>query len=67
MTNPKYGTANQGEGNRDAALEYNKHATEFAESGKVEKKAKAAEEAIEGPEAADPKKAEKEGLAKARH
>jgi len=58
---------NEGEGNRTAAREYNKEAREFARSGKVEKSAEKAREAVEGDERESLKQAEKEGLKKARH
>jgi hypothetical protein len=41
---------NEGEGNRTAAREYNEAQHRFAESGKVEKKAREAEEALGGSE-----------------
>lgn len=58
---------NEGEGNRTAAREYNKDAQEFARSGKVEKSAEKARKAVEGEEGESLKRAEKEGLKKARH
>lgn len=58
---------NEGEGNRTAAREYNKHAEEFARSGKVEKSAAKARDALEGNEGESLKRAQKEGLKKARH
>lgn len=39
-TKPTTSDANQGEGNREAAAEYNKGATEFAHSGRAEPAAK---------------------------
>ena len=42
---------NEGEGNRTAADEYNRAQHDFARSGKVEDKAKAARKAVEGGEA----------------
>ena len=41
---------NEGEGNRTAAREYNEAQHRFAESGKVDKKAREAEEALRGKE-----------------
>jgi hypothetical protein len=41
---------NEGEGNRTAAREYNEAQQRFVESGKVEKKAREAERALDGPE-----------------
>ena len=58
---------NEGEGNRTAAREYNKDSRSFVESGKVEKSAEKARKAVEGQEASSLKRAEKEGLKKARH
>ena len=46
---------------------YNKDAQEFARSGKVEKSAEKAREAVEGEERESLERAEKEGLKKARH
>lgn len=43
----------QGEGNYDAARRYRKAQEDFAKSGKVDKAAHEAEEAIEGPEGAE--------------
>jgi hypothetical protein len=42
---------NEGEGNRTAAREYNDAQHDFARSGKVEEKARAARKAVEGVEA----------------
>ena len=58
---------NEGEGNRTAAREYNKDQRSFVESGKVEKSAEKAKTAVDSDEAESLKKAEKEGLKKARH
>lgn len=58
---------NEGEGNRTAARRYNKESKEFVDSGKVEKSAQKARQAVEGDEAESLKRAEKEGLKKARH
>ena len=58
---------NEGEGNRTAAREYNKDTREFVESGKVEKSAQKARKAIESEEGSSLRRAEKEGLKKARH
>jgi len=58
---------NEGEGNRTAAREYNKESRSFIESGKVEKSAEKARKAVEGEEDRSLKRAEKEGLKKARH
>jgi hypothetical protein len=40
----------QGEGNYDAARRYQREQHRFAKSGKVEKKAHEAEDALDGPE-----------------
>jgi hypothetical protein len=58
---------NEGEGNRTAAREYNKDQRAFVESGKVQKSADKARKAVDSDEADNLKKAEKEGLKKARH
>jgi hypothetical protein len=50
----------QGEGNYDAARRFDKEETDFAKSGQVEKKAREAEQALDGPEAADLERARKE-------
>jgi hypothetical protein len=57
---------NEGEGNRTAARRYNKDSREFVESGKVEKSAEKARDAVEKDDDSL-KRAEKEGLKKARH
>jgi hypothetical protein len=44
------GSNNEGEGNKTAAREYNQAQKRFAQSGKVEQKAREAEEALDGPE-----------------
>lgn len=61
------GQRNEGEGNKTAARHYNKAASEFAQSGKVEEKAREARAAVEGEEAARLQRAENKGLRKARH
>lgn len=50
----------QGEGDYDAARRYRKAQEEFAKSGKVDKAAHDAEEAIEGPEGVDLERARQE-------
>ena len=57
---------NQGEGNREAARQYNKHAEETAKSGSVREKAEEARSAVEGDEAKALKKAEEAGKSKAK-
>ena len=50
----------QGEGNYDAARRYRKAQEAFARSGKVEQKAREAEDALDGPEGAELEKARRE-------
>lgn len=50
----------QGEGDYDAARRYRAEQEKFARSGKVEKKAHEAEEALDGPEGAELEKARKD-------
>ena len=57
-------TKNEGEGNRTAARQYNKHAEEFVASGEVEAAAREAEDALDGPEGEQLRAAEAEGKAK---
>lgn len=57
----KNGQRNEGEGNKTAAREYNRDTTAFAKSGQVEGKAHEAEQAIEGKQADELRKAEREG------
>jgi hypothetical protein len=52
---------NEGEGNKTAAREYNKEQHAFAKSGKVEGKAREAEQAMSGKEADQLREAEREG------
>jgi hypothetical protein len=53
--------SNEGEGNRTAAKAYNKGVQDFEKTGQVEKKAREAADALDGPEAAELKKAEEIG------
>ncbi len=53
--------SNQGEGNREAARQYNEATREFVERGKVEKAAHDARRSLEGPEAEELRQAEDEG------
>jgi hypothetical protein len=53
--------ANEGEGNRTAARAYNKGVQDFEKTGQVDKKAREAADALDGPEAAELKKAEEAG------
>lgn len=58
---PQDGQRNEGEGNKTAAREYNRETTAFTKSGQVEAKAREAEQAMEGKEADEMRKAEREG------
>lgn len=49
----------QGEGNYDAARKFDAEQRAFVSSGQVEQKAKAAEEALDGPEGAELERARK--------
>jgi hypothetical protein len=55
------GQRNEGEGNKTAAREYNRETTEFTKSGEVEGKAREAKQAMQGGEADEMRKAEREG------
>ncbi len=61
------GQRNEGEGNKTAARHYNEATTEFAKSGDVDAKAKEARKAVENDDSGKLRKAEREGLSKARH
>jgi hypothetical protein len=50
----------QGEGNYDAARKFDEQERAFVKSGQVEKKAKEAEEALDGPEGVELERARKE-------
>jgi hypothetical protein len=50
----------QGEGNYDAAREFDADERAFVKTGQVEKKAREAEQALEGPEGEDLERARKE-------
>jgi hypothetical protein len=52
---------NEGEGSRTAAKKYDQDAQRFAESGKVDEKAREAREAIDGPEGEELAHAEAQG------
>jgi hypothetical protein len=60
---PVGGQANEGEGNRTAARNYDRKTEAFAKSGKVEQKAREAAAALDGPEAEELAKAEADGIA----
>ena len=53
--------ANEGEGNRTAARNYNQGVRDFEKTGQVEKKAREAADALDGLEAAQLKQAEQAG------
>ena len=53
--------ANEGEGNRTAAREYNKGVQDFVKTGQVEKKAREAADALDGPESTQLRQAEEAG------
>jgi hypothetical protein len=59
-------SVNEGEGSRTAARAYNKGATDFAHSGKVEKQARKAAKDLEGPERPSLEQAEKIGRSHSR-
>jgi hypothetical protein len=52
---------NEGEGNKTAARQYNRGATEHARSGKSEEAAKAAAKALDSAEGASLRDAERKG------
>lgn len=58
---PQITQENEGEGSRTAARHYDEATEEFIREGKVEPAARAAREAIEGPEAEALRRAEQEG------
>jgi hypothetical protein len=63
MAEDKKGTgqANEGEGNRTAARTYNQAQQDFVKSGQVAEKAREAEDAVEGREGDELRRAEAEG------
>jgi hypothetical protein len=64
MTERKGGSkfsGNQGEGNREAAHEYNEEQQEFVEKGRVEKAAEQAKKAVDSEEGKDLERAERKG------
>jgi hypothetical protein len=58
---------NEGEGSRSAARAYNAGVKEHIDSGKVKPAAEKAKKAVDSPENAELRDAEKKGAAKARH
>ncbi|MGE5537094.1 MAG: hypothetical protein ACM30I_00635 [Gemmatimonas sp.] len=59
--------ANEGEGSRSAARDYNQRTEKFIKSGKVDESAKQAEKAVEGQEGKELAEAEKIGRSHAKH
>lgn len=59
-------SANEGEGSRTAAADYDRRTEAFIRSGKVEESAKKAEKAIDGPEQKELSEAEKIGRSHAK-
>ncbi len=57
---------NEGEGSYTAARAYNAETEKFAKSGRVKEKAREAQKAVDGPEAAELKRAEKAGKSRSR-
>ena len=57
---------NEGEGNKTAARHYNEKTEKFAESGKVEDKAREAARAVEKDKGGELKRAEQEGKSRAK-
>jgi len=64
---PKGKSKNEGEGSRTAARDYNKDTRDFVKTGKVDESAEKARKAVDGDEAKDLKRAEKQGMKPARH
>jgi hypothetical protein len=60
-------SANEGEGSRSAARDYNQRTDAFIKSGKVDESAKTAEKAVEGKEGKVLAEAEKIGSSHAKH
>jgi len=57
---------NEGEGNRTAPRVYNRATKEFVRSGKVEKQADLAKQALDSPQRAELERAEESGKSKSR-
>ena len=58
---------NEGEGSRTAAEHYNQGVRQHVQGGKASEQAKEAEQALEGREGRDLKRAEEIGKSKAKH
>lgn len=54
----------QGEGNYEAARKFDQDERDFIKTGKVDKKAREAQQALDGPEGADLEKARRDTAAK---
>jgi len=59
-------SANEGEGSRTAAADYNRRTRKFTESGQTERRAREAADALAGPEGESLKKAERAGKRRSR-
>ena len=57
---------NEGEGNKTAARHYNEKTEKFAQSGKVDEKARQAAQAVEGDKGGELKRAEQQGKSHAK-
>ena len=58
--------SNEGEGNKTAARRFNRMQRRFAETGRVDEKAREAERAVEGPEGRELERAEESARGHAR-
>lgn len=58
--------ANEGEGSRSAARAYNAGLQQFERTGQVERKAREAAQAVDGPEGEELRRAEEEGRRRSR-
>ncbi|MGE0422933.1 MAG: hypothetical protein AB7O88_11745 [Reyranellaceae bacterium] len=67
MANKDISNKNEGEGSRSAARAYNSGLKEHIDAGKVKPAAEQAKKAVDSPENAALREAEKKGEAKARH
>ncbi len=66
MIDKPISSGNQGEGNRDAAKEYDEDTRAFIKAGKVKPAADAAEKSLDSPDKKDMEKAEREGRSHAK-
>ena len=67
MANKDNSNKNEGEGSRSAARTYNAGVKEHIDAGKVKPAAEKAKKAVDSPENAELREAEKKGESKARH